>query len=88
MVMASGPAGRGWVSSPDIVSAAPTKTYALLHEHCLFSFEWAANLLLSICYNDELYLAACDDCDSAYVEDAYALSSGQCPCCEMMGLSH
>lgn len=64
------------------------ETYTLLHRPPLFNFEWAWNLLTSICYNDELYLAACRVCEAAYVEDAYALPSGLCPCCEMVGLSH
>ncbi|MDJ0916409.1 MAG: FlhC family transcriptional regulator [Woeseiaceae bacterium] len=59
------------------------ETYKMLHDPHLFSFEWACNLLLSICYNDELYLAACKGCGGAYVEDAYALPSGQCPCCDV-----
>lgn len=64
------------------------ETYTLLHEPQLFSFEWAMNLLLSICYNDELFLATCAGCKGAYVEDAYALASGLCPCCEIKSLSH
>jgi len=42
---------------------------------------WAWNLLLSIAYNDELYLADCGTCRSRYVQDAYALDSGRCPSC-------
>ena len=59
------------------------ENYLLLHERPLLSFEWAWNLLLSICYNDELYLATCAHCRSAYVQDAYALDLKICPSCEI-----
>jgi uncharacterized paraquat-inducible protein A len=47
------------------------------------SFEWAWNLLLSISYNDELYLSECAACHSLYVQDAYALDHKTCPACEI-----
>lgn len=59
------------------------ETYLMLHERPLLSFEWAWNLLHSISCNDELYLAACADCRSRYVQDAYALDLKTCPSCEI-----
>ena len=59
------------------------ETYLLLHEDAELSFEWAWNLLHSISYNDELYLAVCKLCLSRYVQDAYALDHATCPCCEI-----
>lgn len=59
------------------------ETYLLLHERPLLSFEWAWNLLHSISFNDELYLAICAYCRSRYVQDAYALDLKTCPCCEI-----
>ena len=59
------------------------ETYLLLHDEPLLSFEWAWNLLHSISYNDELYLAVCSTCRSRYVQDAYALDLKTCPSCEI-----
>jgi hypothetical protein len=59
------------------------ETYLLLHESPLLSFEWAWNLLHSISFNDELYLAICAYCRSRYVQDAYALDLKTCPSCEI-----
>ena len=59
------------------------ETYLLLHEMPLLNFEWAWNLLQSISWNDELYLAACTACRARYVQDAYAIDRKTCPCCEM-----
>jgi hypothetical protein len=59
------------------------ETYLMLHEEPLLNFEWAWNLLQSICYNDELYLAICSACRSCYVQDAYALDLKTCPACEI-----
>ena len=59
------------------------ETYLLLHERPLLSFEWAWNLLHSISFNDELYLAICAYCRSRYVQDAYALEHKTCPSCEI-----
>jgi len=59
------------------------ETYLLLHPEPELSLEWAWNLLQCIGYNDELYLAACENCDSRYVQDAYALDHGSCPSCEI-----
>ena len=59
------------------------ETYLLLHEDAVLSFEWAWNLLQSISYNDELYLAVCNTCRSRYVQDAYALDHKTCPSCEI-----
>ena len=60
------------------------ETYLLLHEPgAMLSFEWAWNLLFSISYNDELYLAECAYCHSRYVQDAYALDNRTCPTCEI-----
>ena len=59
------------------------ETYLLLHDNAVLSFEWAWNLLQSISYNDELYLAVCADCDTRYVQDAYALDPKTCPACEI-----
>lgn len=59
------------------------ETYLLLHDRPLLSLEWAWNLLHSITCNDELYLATCRSCGTRYVQDAYALDSGRCPCCEI-----
>ncbi|HSG97826.1 MAG TPA: FlhC family transcriptional regulator [Woeseiaceae bacterium] len=58
------------------------ETYLVLHDDARLSFEWAWNLLQSISYNDELYLAACGDCSARYVQDAYALDDRTCPTCE------
>lgn len=59
------------------------ETYLMVHAKPLFSFEWAWNLLQSICYNDELYLAVCNGCRSRYVQDAYALDLRICPSCDI-----
>ena len=59
------------------------ETYLLLHEGGMLSFEWAWNLLQSISYNDELYLASCAHCRARYVQDSYALDSKTCPSCEI-----
>lgn len=59
------------------------ETYVLLHRAPRLSFEWAWNLLQTISRNDELYLASCDQCHAAYVQDAYALDHGSCPSCEI-----
>ena len=59
------------------------ETYLLLHEDATLSFEWAWNLLHSISYNDELYLAVCAACTARYVQDAYALDHKTCPACEI-----
>ena len=58
------------------------ETYCLLYPQPLFNFEWAYSLYVNICYNDELVLAGCDDCNALYVRDAYALDDGLCPACE------
>jgi hypothetical protein len=59
------------------------ETYLLLHDNARLSFEWAWNLLHSICHNDELYLAICAGCRAQYVQDAYALDHKTCPACEI-----
>ena len=59
------------------------ETYLLLHRNARLSFEWAWNLLHSISYNDELYLATCHGCQTNYVQDAYALDHKTCPSCEI-----
>ena len=59
------------------------ETYLLLHEEATLSFEWAWNLLQSISYNDELYLAICGNCAASYVQDAYAIDHRTCPACEL-----
>ena len=59
------------------------ETYLLLHPAAKLSFEWAWNLLQTISHNDELYLAACDNCNTAYVQDSYALDHRVCPSCEI-----
>lgn len=60
------------------------ETYLMLHDEPVLSFEWAWNLLQAISYNDELYLAVCQHCDSSYVQDAYALDYKTCPACEIV----
>ncbi|MDJ0938598.1 MAG: FlhC family transcriptional regulator [Woeseiaceae bacterium] len=57
--------------------------YLLLHDKPVLSFEWAWNLLYSIAWNDELYLADCRGCGARYVQDAYALDLKTCPTCEI-----
>ena len=57
------------------------ETYRILHAQPALSFEWAVNLLQNISRNDELKLAKCRRCESFYVQDAYALDSGNCPSC-------
>lgn len=59
------------------------ETYLMLHERSVLSFEWAWSLLHNVSHNDELYLAACDTCESHYVQDAYALDHKICPACEI-----
>ena len=59
------------------------ETYRLLHADASLSLEWAWNLLHSIAYNDELYLAVCGGCGSRYVQDAYALDHKTCPSCDI-----
>jgi hypothetical protein len=61
------------------------ESYLLLHETPLLSFEWAWNLLHSVSWNDELYLAVCRSCRNRYVQDAYALDLKTCPACEIEG---
>lgn len=58
------------------------ETYLLLHgDRAELDFEWAWNLLHSISYNDELYLANCTGCETRYVQDSYALDARTCPAC-------
>ena len=57
--------------------------YLMLHPDGRLNFEWAWNLLQTISYNDELYLAACEACKSVYVQDSYALDHAICPGCEI-----
>ncbi|HWM27533.1 MAG TPA: FlhC family transcriptional regulator [Woeseiaceae bacterium] len=59
------------------------ETYRLLHPSPQLNFEWAWNLLQIISHNDELFLAACNDCHSSYVQDSYALDHKVCPSCEI-----
>ena len=59
------------------------ETYLLLHPDAKLSFEWAWNLLQTISNNDELYLAVCDNCNTSYVQDSYALDHRVCPSCEI-----
>ena len=59
------------------------ESYLLLHDQPTLSFEWAWNLLQSISWNDELYLAICENCSARYVQDAYALDDATCPSCEL-----
>jgi len=59
------------------------ESYLLLHDKPTLNFEWAWNLLQSISWNDELYLAACGFCRTRYVQDAYALDEKTCPSCEI-----
>lgn len=59
------------------------ESYLLLHPSAKLSFEWAWNLLQNITKNDELYLADCGFCDSAYVQDSYALDHKICPSCQI-----
>ncbi len=59
------------------------ETYQLLYDQPLLNFEWVWNLLQSISYNDELYLAVCNGCRARYVQDAYALDLNTCPSCEI-----
>ena len=63
------------------------ETYLVLHEDAQLSFEWAWNLLHCIAWNDELYLAVCDQCHARYVQDAYALDNRTCPACDIGGSS-
>lgn len=55
--------------------------YQLLYKKPCLSFEWAWNLLRNISHNDELKWFCCAECISSYVQDAYALDEGACPCC-------
>jgi len=59
------------------------ESYLLLHPSPKLSFEWAWNLLQNITKNDELYLADCGHCGSAYVQDSYALDHKICPSCQI-----
>lgn len=59
------------------------ENYLLLHTQPVLNFEWAWNLLQSISWNDELYLASCRGCRSRYVQDAYALDARSCPSCTL-----
>ena len=61
------------------------ENYRLLHLDAQLSFEWAWNLLQSISWNDELFLAVCRGCHGRYVQDAYALDLKICPACEIEG---
>lgn len=64
------------------------ETYRVLHDEPLLSFEWAWNLLNSIAYNDELYVAVCGSCDAPYVQDAYAIDRERCPACTLVRERH
>lgn len=64
------------------------ETYLTLHLEPQLSFEWAWNLLQCISYNDELYLASCQQCSAHYVQDAYALDRAICPTCDMVRQVH
>ena len=57
------------------------ETYLLLHQESALSFEWAWSLLQNLSSGEELYLAACDDCGTRYIQDAYALDPRICPSC-------
>ena len=59
------------------------ESYQLLHPSPKLSFEWAWNLLQNITKNDELYLAICAQCSTAYVQDSYALDHKTCPSCRI-----
>jgi len=59
------------------------ETYLILHPDAKLNFEWAWHLLRTIAANDELYLADCDSCHTAYVQDSYALDHKCCPSCEI-----
>lgn len=59
------------------------ENYLLLHDQPVLNFEWAWNLLQSMSWKDELYLAVCRGCQSRYVQDAYALDLKTCPSCEI-----
>lgn len=58
------------------------ENFLQLHKNPQLNFEWTWNLLQSISYSDELYLASCKHCATLYVQDAYALNTGSCPTCE------
>lgn len=62
------------------------ETYLLLHDRRLYNFEWAWNLLQSICCNDELYLASCEHCAALFIQDAYSLADDLCPACELIAM--
>jgi len=64
------------------------ETYLLIYDSPSLSFEWAWNLLHSIAYNDELFLAECAACQCLYVQDAYALDHKTCPACEIETRRH
>jgi hypothetical protein len=57
------------------------ETYLLLCNAPSLSFEWTWNLLHSISYNDELFLAECAACRVSYVQDSYAIDHKICPTC-------
>jgi hypothetical protein len=59
------------------------ETYQLLHPRCLFSFEWAWNLLQSLSDGGDLGLTRCNDCGLDYLHDRYGLNFHQCPACEI-----
>lgn len=61
------------------------ENYLMLHRAPVLNFEWAWNLLYSISWNDELYLAVCRGCRARYVQDAYALDLKTCPACALEG---
>ena len=64
------------------------ENYLLLHDKPALNFEWAWNLLQSIAWNDELYLASCRACGARYVQDAYALDLKTCPACTIEALAN
>ena len=59
------------------------ETYRLLHTGAKLNFEWAWNLLQTVSRNSELYLSTCFACNTAYVQDTYALDHRVCPSCEI-----
>lgn len=59
------------------------ETYRLLHKDAKLSFEWAWSLLQTVSRNKELFLSSCIACNTAYVQDSYALDHRVCPSCEI-----
>ncbi len=60
------------------------ETYIALVTRPTLNFEWSWNLLVSIRRGDELGVASCPTCATAYIVDLLALPPNRCPTCALL----